>query len=1051
MKLTLVSGSRAPGDVVLDPAQRSVAERPPTGRHVLVAGAPGTGKTTTAVAAFRTRIAAERGISESMHVLLVPTRRAAARLRDQVSAASLRSGGARRTPRVMTPAAFAYSVVRSLALAQGRPAPTLITGAEQDRFIADLLAGHADGLGVPLPWLHTLPPQLLHIPAFRAEIRDLFMRVAEFGLTSAELGERGRHTGRPEWEGIAALLEEYRDVVALADLPAERGERFDAAAIVSEAATVIADWEAFTAIPAPHVTSVIVDDAQEVTPATARLLHALAQRGTHLTLFADPDVAVQTFRGARPQLVGRALADNGLGAFGAELLVLPLVHRGGPGLRDLVRQTAERVPVAHLAAHRHADVPATAKVGVHLSDVRVAQLPSESAQAGWIARILREQHLYAGLPWARMAVVVRSTRARRVIADALRAHHVPVARTGAPVVLRDAAAVRMLLTAMEAGAQGLTGPQAEELLVGPVGGFDPLALRRLRRELRNRLRAGEFGEGATIDEALVSVLEDPLGPGPFPEELRRGLERTGHVLRAARSALAAPGANHETVLWAVWEATGLESVWQRRAIVGPGGEKADDDLDAVMALFAVAANHAERATVSGPTAFVDLVRAEALPTDTLAAMGRGPDGVQVLTVAEAAGREWDLVVVPGVQEGVWPDMRVRDSLLGAERLAELELGRMGLAPGSPGDHAAARRAVLADEWRMFTAALSRARGSVVVSAVRDLDQRPSVFFDHVVEHVTARGGTVELPGSFSRLDLRGLVAAIRADLDGADAPTELGSLLAALARAGVPGADPQEWAGLGEPSTFAPLKAPGQPVHVSPSRVELAGKCPLRWALETSGGRRAERVEQSVGSLIHEIAAEYPHGPVEDLLAALDARFDSLGLPAGWIRSRERRRAERMLALFAEYVSGVPGDVVTEAEVSRQVGDAIVHGFVDRLEVVDDGVRVVDLKTGREVSVAEGERHAQLGIYQLALSEGADPGMRAVGARLVYLRPERRTPGERHQAALPEGGGWARDILEAAVEVMRGGTAQAAVNVTCQYCPVRTSCPVAAEGERCAR
>ena len=191
--------------------------------------------------------------------------------------------------------------------------------------------------------------------------------------------------------------------------------------------------------------------------------------------------------------------------------------------------------------------------------------------------------------------------------------------------------------------------------------------------------------------------------------------------------------------------------------------------------------------------------------------------------------------------------------------------------------------------------------------------------------------------------------------------------------------------------------------------------------------------------------------PRATLVIALDARFDSLGLPAGWIRSRERRRAERMLVLFAEYVSGVPGDVVTEAEVSRQVGDAIVHGFVDRLEVVDDGVRVVDLKTGREVSVAEGERHAQLGIYQLALSEGADPGMRAVGARLVYLRPERRTPGERHQAALPEGGGWARDILEAAVEVMRGGTAQAAVNVTCQYCPVRTSCPVAAEGERCAR
>lgn len=1050
MTVTLATPLRDTGLPALDPVQGAVVARPPVGRHLLVVGAPGTGRTTVALAAFGSRIRGEVGLGESRHVLLAPTRRAAARLRDEVSLRVLAPAAARRGLRVATPAAFAHSIVRAFAIARGRPVPTLITGAQQDRFIAELLAGHAEGVGAPLPWPASVPPGALKVPAFRSEVRDLFMRAAEFGLTAGELAERGRAADRPEWVAVAGLLEEYRDVIALADLPAERGERYDSAAIVSEAATILADWESFTRAPAPEFDSVIFDDAQEATPATARLLHALADRGTHLTLLADPDVAVQTFRGARPQLLGRAPAVGGLGAFDAEVVVLPQVHRGGPALRDLVRDVVERVPVAGLASHRFAEVPSGAAAHDAAPAVRAVLLPSDAAQSGWVARLLREEHLYAGLPWERMAVVVRSSRAREAVSAALRAHLVPVARTSRPVVLREEPAVRALLAVVEAAARGLTPAGVEELLSGPIGGFDPLALRRTRRELRRRTRAGEFGEGTTIDEALVEVLASEAGTVAFPQDLRRGAARVTRVLESVRTALAQDGATHETVLWAAWEATGFEAVWQRRAIDGgPAGLRADDDLDAVMALFAAAANHAERAPLAHPLEFVDLVRREDLPTDSLAATGSGPDGVEVLTVAEAAGREWDVVVVPGLQDGLWPDTRIRDSLLGAERLAELELGRLGLGTGATRDHAAARHAVLADEWRMFASAVSRARRTVVVTAVRDQEQRPSAFFDHVARHLGARGGQVERPATFSRLDLRGLVARLRAALD-ADGPAEeLGGLLAALARAGVPGADPAEWAGLAAPTTSAPLKPPGAPVHVSPSRVELAGTCPLRWALETSGGRRAERIEQNLGSLIHEIAAARPHGTAEELLEALDARFDSLGLPEGWIRSRERRRAERMLRLFADYASGVPGEVATEVEVERRVGDAVVHGFVDRLEVVDGGVRVVDLKTGHEVSRAEAERHAQLGVYQLAVSEGAPPGRAAAGARLVHLRPDRRGPGLRDQAPLPEDGGWARDTLDAAVEVMRGGTVTAAVNSTCRFCPVRTSCPVTTE--RCAR
>lgn len=1031
----------------LDPVQCEIVSREPLGSPVLVAGAPGSGKTTTAVAAFLRRVEVEDGgLAPSRHVILAPTRQAAARLRDVTTRWRVSRGGrAGRALGVHTPSALAFGIVRQFAVAQGMPSPTLITGAQQDQMLADLLAGHGRAGGVTWPGV---PPEAVGIPAFRDEVRNLFMRAAEFGLTAAELAERGRVHARPEWAAAAALLQEYRDVVSLADLPAARGERYDSAAVISEAATVLADWEDFTDARAPRIDSVIVDDYQEASAATVRLLHALRDRGAHLTLFADPDVAVQAFRGARPQFVGRAGASAGLGGFGASMRVLPVVHRGGAGLRRVVAGAAERVPVVGVADHRRAGVAPGEELeerertarGVGGS-VEVVELGSEAAQAAWIARCLRSAHLHDGLPWTSMAVIVRSSGTQRSLVNALRGIHVPVVRGESAFVLSDEPAVRALLVAMEAAASGLDAARAVELLSSPIGGLDSLSLRRVRRELHRRVRSGEFGEGIGIDEALAEVLASVAGARTLPPQLADGAVRVARVLAVARSALAETGASHETVLWEAWDATGLAALWRERALAGgPAGERADEDLDAVMALFTAAENFAERNALAGPLEFVRFLRAEAIPSDTLAARGVPAAGVQVLTAAQAAGQEWDLVVVAGVQEDEWPDTRVRDTLLGANRLADVELGRIGLSTRAIDDHAAARADVLADEWRVFTSALSRARERLVVTAVRDEDRRPSRFFDHV-------GGAVRprVPG---RLDLRGVVAALRAELDAVGGAIGSAALLAVLAGAGVQGAEPTEWAGVAPPSTRAALKREGQAVHVSPSRVEMVTNCPLRWALETSGGRGADRIEQSLGSLVHEIASEFPHGSREEVLEALERRFPSLGLADGWISATARRDGVRMLSLFADYASGFPGEVRTEVEITQQVGDAVVHGFADRLESVDDGVRVVDLKTGNPVSQHAAETHAQLAMYQLALEAGGDG---AAGARLVYLTPDRRTAAERHQPALPRDGGWARETLDSAVDVMRGGSFAAAFNGTCTHCPVRSSCPVSEQGARCAK
>ncbi len=282
-------------------------------------------------------------------------------------------------------------------------------------------------------------------------------------------------------------------------------------------------------------------------------------------------------------------------------------------------------------------------------------------------------------------------------------------------------------------------------------------------------------------------------------------------------------------------------------------------------------------------------------------------------------------------------------------------------------------------------------------------------------------------------------------------------LLAVLAELGVPGASPADWAGLAPPSSDAPLYAPGQLVWISPSRLETATTCALRWALETVGGRSSGRIAQNVGNLIHEIAQEHPHGPREVLHAELESRFDSLGLAEGWIRDTQWERAKSMVDRLATYMEGVPGRVDTEVLIRQQVGDAVIFGSVDRLEWVDEGVRVADLKTGSSIpTVPEGAANAQLAAYQLALQEGATIGedeevAAPVGARLVFVADGSPGAKLRNQAALPEGGAWARDLLDQAVEVMRGTEFAAQPNPMCRHCPLQRACPAQDLGRRSSR
>ena len=75
--------------------------------------------------------------------------------------------------------------------------------------------------------------------------------------------------------------------------------------------------------------------------------------------------------------------------------------------------------------------------------------------------------------------------------------------------------------------------------------------------------------------------------------------------------------------------------------------------------------------------FLDSLAGQEIAGDTLAERAPRGDAVAVLTAHRAKGLEWDLVVVAGVQEGSWPDLRQRGSLLGMDELVDVVAGRDG--------------------------------------------------------------------------------------------------------------------------------------------------------------------------------------------------------------------------------------------------------------------------------------------------------------------------------------------------------------------------------------
>lgn len=1062
-------------DVQWDASQQAVLDA--AGRRrtdpLLVYGAPGAGKSVLAAELALRNL--KDGYDSSRVLLLSPTRQSADRLREAMEHGIAAAAAAGQTLSVSEQPAKSFASYAFWLLREARrlkipgtdARPRLLSGAEQDRIIGDLVQQRQQDAENPESAWHHLQEAFAAEKGLRRELRDFLDRCREYSISPEKLRQLAAdRAGRAIWAALADLAEDYSRV-----LREHYPGAYDPAALITRACDLLEsplpdtaraddpsrDPEYFWERERQRLNRIIVDDIQEASPSVYRLLRLIGV-DQHLIAFANPDTAVQGFRGARPDKLAnwdKPLTDpSGPDAVGSmastdsrsrsmpRILSLQTSHRISGEVQELYRGITERIGVVTLllrsisALHRvnglhstdqqappeqatvrdtSATVTATAVATAHLEEQLVLQ------------KVLAAHHLQ-NVPWHQIAVIVRSGLQMRSITRILDTHGVAVTRSISDTVLHQEPAVAPLLNLLEVAGredQALTYSGVVGLLASPYGAIDAVQLRNLHQKLLSLDRA--LGEEAPqlvqpdplaeLSRAELLLLHCVVTPGVAeklnataagqPEQLGwafRPLDRLRRMVGAAQSAIGEQrlAAEPEQALWKVWDASEVSDWWQRLALGQDlAARQANRNLDAVIALFQTAERFVGQNTEVSVESFIDYIANLELPMDSIADTGAHGSAVEVLTPSAAAGREFEAVIICGLQEGSWPNLQPRGELLGSADLVSIvEAGPEAVST----DLRQKRAQVLQDEYRLFASAASRATSSLSLIAVDAEDSTPSSLFAMASpsETVSKDGQRVKrsvlthvprvIEGSALAAELRGVLEnqqADRQDLETAAA------VLRQLAEAGVPGADPTSWWGY-LPMTAAdqPIVEAEKPLNVNPSSADSAIKNPLQWFTDAAGGTAPSSPEQSLGTFIHQIAEDFPHADLETLHQELEKRWPQFRTGASWVSDREKARAKALLRHLGLYYAQtrakgrvlIGTEISLTAEHSFTLADgsertAQIYGKADRVEwapadlssEVPGGFYVIDFKTGKNTPTDHevSENYPQIDIYQWAALQGS--------------------------------------------------------------------------------
>jgi superfamily I DNA/RNA helicase/RecB family exonuclease len=1062
---------RSPGELSqerpeLDEAQRSVVDS--TG-SVAVIGGPGTGKTKTLIQSALARI--EMGAEPSSLLILTYSRESASLLRDEIAR------GARSTASEALARTFhslAFSILNE-KLRPEDPSYVLISGAEQDAFIKELLLNDL----VEIDW-HSDLTEARKTRGFIREVRDLISRSTEFNLTPKALQLLGVELGEKYWDGGAKFWASYFKTMQLRNFTTTHTPiRIDPSSVIVEAIDRLKSDHVLLEHYRSRFSSILIDEFHESDRAQRELLELISSK--ELLLFMDQDSAVGRFRGADPD----GLADW-ISRHTDRTIELSTVYRSSRAITDLGIEVASRFRSKNVARQRASKVaekrshslptPTTPLDPVEPVEsvdwqarregIDIGKFANPTEAANYIAYQFRRAHLEDGLPWSEMAILLRTPGEQvSAIQRACAINGIPLSIDSQAAALAENPAVRPILDIAQLiiKPELLTTshwPKIEELLLSEFGGADAIQLRQIRIALS---KARSDGDLRSTTSMMLDAMSDPIAE--ISDDQIIPLVRIRTLLQAGRKVKG----DISELLWAIWsnsknyQGQAIPDLWRERALAGGSrGAAADRDLDSVIQLFESARRFSERTVQASPQLFIDQLMGERILSDAISSRAQRENVVTLTTVHSAKGREWELVAIAGLQEGSWPNLAERGSLLGSERLVEAV--RTGLTIRDQ-IAASAHSALIEDERRLLHVSLTRAKARLIITAAQEEDSYPSRYFEEIYEYLHGNSAEeAELISPERALTQQALVASLRRDLmdPDNDQPTRdfASALLQTLARAGVRSADPSAWLGVRALSVDKPLIADEREIYLSPSSLQNFVDCGLKWFLEKSGAKDGDSAAQLLGVAIHALAAlviKEPELSAERAIETLTRAWGVVDQNVGWYKSAQLESASEMLRRFFTWNSANDRVLLAaEKNFFIKVGRAVIKGQVDRLEMSSDGstLHIVDLKTGKSIATkAETDEHRQLKAYQLAvLMDGFNlVGQERItevtasgGAELLFLAKD--TKSVKSQEQMPINQEEVVADISTIAEGMAAATFTARANKRCSTCAVAALCPLQSAG-----
>jgi ATP-dependent exoDNAse (exonuclease V) beta subunit len=538
-------------------------------------------------------------------------------------------------------------------------------------------------------------------------------------------------------------------------------------------------------------------------------------------------------------------------------------------------------------------------------------------------------------------------------------------------------------------------------------------------------------------------------------ELLIPLKRLNDLIGEARKTLA-KSKDISDLLWSIWsnarnyDGELISNHWQSQALSANNKSGIyDQNLDAVITLFELARRFSERLPGAKPRLFIDQLLGETILSDTITASAQRNEVVKVMTVHAAKGLQWRYVFLAGMQEGSWPNLKQRGSLLGTERL--VEIFRHGISNPQQLD-AISASGLVEDELRLLNVAISRASEKLFITAVKHEDNQPSRYFEKYAPE------DYLLSENERSLTQESLVATLRTLAINSTDQQEIGfvtSALKTLASNGVKSADPKNWIGIRQLSTTESVINNDEELRISPSSLETFTECALKWLLEQSGGKDADSTAQVLGTAIHVIAAQLKENPdlsLDQLELKLKGAWSLIDMHQGWIKDYEYRRAAQMLQKFYGWSAKNSNKLISvEEKFEFKLGKAVVSGSIDRIELTSENKYfIVDLKTGSTpISYQDAQTNKQLQSYQLAVVNNAFKNkldhQDVAGAQLIYIGDADAKEAKSRPQDKVDSGLVTQELLEIA-SGMSNNTFAAKINDRCRNCGVKSSCPIQPQG-----